>query len=262
MKSYEDILYDVIDNVAVIRLNRPQTLNALAPRMAEELLDATRRGEREARAMLIGAVGRCFSSGADLAGGGTIEFGDPALDMGRSLDGLINPIIYQMRTAQVPIVTSVRGAAVGVGCGVALAGDIIVAAESAFFYQAFSKVGLSPDGGSAYLLTKAIGRPRAMELMLLGPKLGAAKALEWGLINRLIPDDDLDTASMELATELARGPKSLGIIKRVAWAALDAAFETSMSNERVGQREAGRTEDFAEGVAAFRDRRPPQFTGR
>jgi 2-(1,2-epoxy-1,2-dihydrophenyl)acetyl-CoA isomerase len=129
------------------------------------------------------------------------------------------------------------------------------------FLQAFRNIGLAPDGGSSYLLTRAIGRPRAMEMMLLGEKLRAATALEWGLINRVVADDDVDTAGLALAKQLATGPKSLGIIKRVAWAALDASFETALSNERVGQREAGRTEDFIEGVAAFRGKRPAQFKG-
>ena len=175
---------------------------------------------------------------------------------------MFNPIIHQMRSAEIPIVTAARGAAAGVGCGIAIAGDIIVAGESAFFYQAFRHVGLSPDGGSSYLLTRAVGRVRAMEMMLLGPKLGAAKALEWGLINRVVPDAEVDYAAIALAQELACGPRSLGIIKRVAWSALDASFETALSNERAAQREAGRTDDFAEGVAAFRERRAPSFTGR
>jgi 2-(1,2-epoxy-1,2-dihydrophenyl)acetyl-CoA isomerase len=158
-------------------------------------------------------------------------------------------------------VPAVKGPAVGVGCGIALAGDLILAGESATFYQAFSKVGLAPDGGSSYL-TKAIGRPRAMELMLLGPKLKAAKALEWGLINRVVPDDQVDEAGLARARQLAQGPRSLGIIKRVAWAALDAAFETALGNERVEQREAGRAEIFIEAIAAFRDKRTPTFRGR
>jgi 2-(1,2-epoxy-1,2-dihydrophenyl)acetyl-CoA isomerase len=259
--DYENILYEIVDDVAMIRMNQPKTLNAMTRVMGQELRDAAWRAEREARAILIGAVGRGFCSGANLAEGG-IDLDDPSRDMGAELDGIFNPLIYQMRAASIPVVTAVRGPAAGVGCGIALAGDLIVAGESAIFFQAFGKVGLAPDGGSAYLLTKAIGRPRAMEMMLLGPKLGAAKALDWGLINRVVPDEDVDEAAMTLARELARGPRSLGIIKRVAWAALDASFETAMSNERVAQREAGRTEDFSEGVAAFREKRPPQFKGR
>lgn len=258
---FETILYEIKDDVAVIRMNRPATRNSMSEQMGNELLEATWQAEREARAMLIGAVGKGFCSGADLAEGG-IDLDDAGRDMGSRLDGIFNPIVYQMRTAKIPVVTAVRGAAAGVGCGIALAGDLIVAGEGAFFYQAFSKVGLAPDGGSAYLLTRAIGRPRAMEMMLLGERLYGPQAQEWGLINRVVPDDDVDDAAFELAKSLAQGPASLGIIKRVAWAALDSSFETSASNERVAQREAGRTEDFVEGVAAFREKRAPQFKGR
>jgi len=259
--AYNSILYDIVDSVAQIRLNQPKTLNAMTNEMATELLDAMRRAEREARAILIGGVGRGFCSGANL-GEGVIDLQDPGLDLGAGLETIMNPLIYQMRAASIPIVTAVRGPTVGVGCSIALAGDVIIAAESAVFFQAFSKIGLAPDGGSTYLLTRAIGRPRAMEMMMLGEKIAAAKALEWGLINRVVADDDLDAAGMELASRLACGPRSLGIIKRVAWAALDAAFETALSNERVAQREACRTADFIEGVAAFRDRRAPEFQGR
>lgn len=259
--DYETILYDVVDDVAVVRMNQPETLNAMTRQMGEELLQAVMRGAREGRAMVVGSVGRGFCSGANLAGGG-IDTDDPLLDMGGQLDGIFNPIIHQMRTAEIPVITAVKGPAVGVGCGIALAGDLIVGGDSTIFFQAFGKVGLAPDGGSSYLLTRAIGRVRAMELMLLGPKLKAATALEWGLINRVVADDQVDDAALALARELAAGPRSLGIIKRVAWAALDASFETTLSIERLAQREAGRTADFGEGVAAFRDKRPPVFKGR
>lgn len=258
---FKTVLYDIVDDVAVIKMNQPDTLNAMTQEMGQELLEATWQAEREARAMLIGAVGRGFCSGANLGAGG-IDVNDPARDMGGNLDGIFNPIVYQMRSAKIPVVTAVRGAAAGVGCGIALAGDLIVAGEGAFFFQAFCKVGLAPDGGSAYLLTRAIGRPRAMEMMLLGDRVYGPQAMEWGLVNRVVPDEEVDDAAFALAKTLAQGPASLGIIKRVAWAALDASFETSAANERVAQREAGRTDDFAEGVSAFRDKRKPEFKGR
>lgn len=261
MVTYATILYERLDDVAFIRMNRPDTLNAMTPAMGEELIDATARAGSEARAIVIGGVGRGFCSGANLTAA-DIDFADPERDMGSVLERVFNPMVRQLATVGVPVVTAVRGAAAGVGCSVALAGDLIVAGESAYFFQAFGKLGLVPDGGSSYLLTKAIGRPRAMEMMLLGTKLPAATALEWGLINRVAPDDDVDDAALALARELARGPRSLGIIKRVAWAALDASFEAALSIERVAQREAGRTADFSEGVVAFREKRPPRFEGR
>lgn len=259
--TYEYILYEIIDNVAFIRLNDPTTLNAVTSQMGEELLDALWRGEKESRAILLGSVGRGFCSGANLAEGG-IDLNDPNRDMGGRLDGIFNPIVYQMRASEVPVVTAVRGAAAGVGCGIALAGDMIVAGTSGAFIMAFRNVGLASDGGASYFLTRAIGRVRTMEMMLLGKKLPAATALDWGLINRVVADEEVDAAGLELAKQLANGPRSLGIIKKLAWASLDASFETALSNERVAQRDAGRTDDFIEGVAAFREKRATAFKGR
>ena len=160
------------------------------------------------------------------------------------------------------MITAVRGAAAGIGCSLALMGDLIVAGEGAYFYQAFRHIGLVPDGGSAYLLAKSIGRARAMEMMLLGEKLGAAKALEWGLINRLVPDDQVDDAALAIAAELADGPRSLGYLRDAAWAALENTLERQLEIERDCQRAAGRTRDFVEGVTAFREKRRPRFEGR
>ncbi|MET0371514.1 MAG: enoyl-CoA hydratase-related protein [Sphingobium sp.] len=259
--AYEKILYELVEDVAFIRMNDPATLNAVSTQMGEEVLAALWRGEKEARAIVLGSVGRGFCSGANLAEGG-FDLSDPNRDIGGRLDGVFNPIVYQMRASQVPVVTAVRGAAAGVGCGIALAGDMIVAGDAAAFIMAFRNVGLASDGGASYFLTRAIGRVRAMEMMLLGKKLPSATALEWGLINRVVPEEEVDAAALALAKQLAEGPRSLGIIKKVAWAALDAAFETALSNERVAQRDAGRTDDFIEGVAAFRERRPARFSGR
>lgn len=257
---YDQVQYEVTDDVAIVRLNDPATLNAITARLGGELLHALRRGEEEGRAVLLGGVGRGFCSGANLAGG-DFDMDDPRRDAGAILDALLNPVIAQIRNCAVPVVTAVRGPAAGIGCGIALAGDMIVASETAQFIQSFRHVGLVPDGGSSYLLSRAIGRVRAMEMMLLGEKLPAAKALEWGLINRVVADDALDEAALALARALAQGPRALGMTKRVAWAALDASFETALSAERVAQREAGRTADFAEGIASFREKRPPSFTG-
>lgn len=259
--TYEKVRYEVADGVATIRLNDPATLNAMSLRMGAELLDAIGRGEREARAILLTGEGRSFCSGANLTEGG-LDFDDPAFDMGRQLETTYNPIVLAMRGSRLPVVTAVRGPAAGVGCGLALAGDLIVASDTALFFQAFAKVGLAPDGGSSYLLVNAIGRPRAMEMMLLGTKVPAATALEWGLVNRVVADAELDAAALGLARELASGPASLGIIKRVAWTAMDATIGDALAEERIAQREAGRTGDFGEGIAAFRDKRPANFTGR
>jgi 2-(1,2-epoxy-1,2-dihydrophenyl)acetyl-CoA isomerase len=259
--SYEKIDYALTNDVAFVRLNDPATLNAVDPQLGQELLDAVRRSEREARALLIGSVGRAFCSGAKLSEG-TFDLDDPLRDAGAELDGIFNPVLYHIRNSEIPVVSAIRGAAAGVGCGIALSADIIVAGEGAFFFQAFRHVGLVPDGGSTYLLSRAIGRVRAMEMMMLGAKLPAAKALDWGLVTRVVADDDVDTVGRQIAGELARGPKSLSMIRKMAWAALDDHFETTLSNERIGQRAAGRTDDFKEGVTSFQEKRPAQFKGR
>lgn len=259
--AYEKILYELVDGVAIVRLNDPDTLNALSQSLAEELRDAMGRGQSEGRAILLGSVGRAFCSGANLADSG-FDLADPQRDVGTRLEMVFNPLILEMRASAVPIVTAVRGAAAGIGCAFACMGDLIVAGESAYFFQAFGHIGLVPDGGSTYLLAKAIGRVRAMEMMLLGTKLKAAQALEWGLVNRVVADDLVDAEALKLAAGLARGPRSLGYIRAAAWAGLETPLETQLELERALQREACRTDDFVEGVQAFRDKRPPTFTGR
>lgn len=258
--TYTRISYEIHDEVAVVRLNDPASLNAVSLAMADELLQAVERAQFESRALLIGCVGSAFSSGANLAAGG-IDLDDPQRDLGAALETYFNPFIMRVRNSKVPVVTAVRGAAAGAGASIALCADIIVAAESAYFYQAFCQVGLVPDAGAAYLLSRAVGRVRAMELMLLGGKLPAVKALEWGLITRMVPDLELEASALKIAAQLARGPHSLGMIRQGAWAALDLDLERELRREREQQCAAGRTADFAEGLSAFRDKRTAVFKG-
>ena len=259
--SYEKILYALDGGVARIALNDPATRNAGSAQLGQELLDAVGRAAGEARAVMLTGEGKAFCSGANL-GDAAAMIGDPMRDVGQLLDRYFNPVILALKSMQQPVVTAVRGAAAGVGAGIAMAGDIIVCGEGSFFLQAFRNVGLAPDGGSSWLLSQAVGRVRAMELMLLGERLYGPKALEWGLVTRCVPDDDVEETAMAMARDLAAGPRSLGIIKRVAWAAADANLETALSNERMSQREASRSEDFVEGVTAFGEKRPPEFKGR
>ncbi len=150
----------------------------------------------------------------------------------------------------------------GIGASLALAADLIVAGDTAYFLEAFRRIGLVPDGGSTYLLTRAVGRVRAMEMMLLGEKLSAAKALEWGLINRVVPDAQVEDTAFALAAELAKGPtKALGLIRQIAWKATDTDLATALQTERDAQRQSGRSADFREGVTAFLEKRPAKFTG-
>ncbi len=162
----------------------------------------------------------------------------------------------------IPIVTAVNGAAAGVGCSLALMGDMILAGESAYFLQAFRRIGLVPDGGSTYLLPRLIGRARAMEMTMLGERVTAAKALEWGLINRVVADADLMAEARKLAVELAHGPAALGHIRKLMWRSLDADWATQLDDEAETQNLAGSSEDFREGVKAFLEKRPAVFSGR
>ena len=259
--SYKWITYALENGVARIALNDPQTMNAANPDMGYELVDAFDRAADEARAVLLTGEGKAFCSGGNLAAAVEI-LDDPKRDFGEQLEVSLNAVLVAIKRIDMPVVTAIRGAAAGYGAGLAAAGDIIVMGESAFFYLAFRHVGLVPDGGASYLLSKAVGRVRAMELMLLGEKLPAAKALEWGLATRVVPDAELDDAAMAIAQELASGPRSLGMMKRMAWDALDNAYETALDIERRSQREAGRSDDFIEGVKAFGEKRKPRFKGR
>ena len=259
--AYEQITYAVTDAVARIALNDPKTMNAATEAMGHELVDALDRAAKEARAVLLTGEGRGFCSGANLSGAVSL-LEDPMRDVGGQLARAFNLVLMAIKHMEQPVVTAVRGPAAGFGAGLAAAGDIVLMSETGFFYLAFRQVGLVPDGGASYLLSRSVGRVRAMQLMLLGEQLPAAKALEWGLATRVVADDALDETAWEIARELASGPRSLGIIKRMAWDALDVGFETALDMERRGQRDAGRTEDFVEGVRAFREKRPPVFTGR
>lgn len=262
MTDHELVQYALDGDVAIVRMNQPETLNALSPEMSNALLEALRRGGEEARAVLLSGRGRAFSSGANLASGG-VDVADPERDLGAALDTVFNPIILHLRDMPVPIVTAVRGAAAGVGCSIALMGDIIVASREAYFLQAFANIGLIPDGGSPYILAKAIGRVRAMEMMLLGERYPAERAFADGLITRLVDDDALDETALDIARRLAAGPtKALSMIRRSAWAALDSSLEDQLARERALQRDAGRTEDMIEGVMAFFEKRPAKFSGK
>lgn len=259
--DYQYINYAVSDGVARIAMNDPETLNASNETMSAELLDALDRATVEARAIVLTGEGRAFCSGANLEVAAK-NLVDPRRDVGKALDRWLNPAVVAIKNMELPVVTAVRGPAAGVGCGLALSGDIIVCGEGGYFFFAFRHVGLIPDGGSSYLLSRAIGRVRAMDVMLRGKKIKAPQALEWGLVTEIVPDDQVEETAMAIARELASGPRSLSFIKQQAWIALDDSLESALSSERLFQRQACRSEDFAEGVTAFLEKRKPQFKGR
>lgn len=252
--------------VTVIAFADPATMNAAGVDTAQELtaaFDAATAEGSSTRAIVLTGEGRGFCSGANLSGGaGSGAGGGVSGDAGSSLKTVYNPLVTKVRNLKVPLVTAVNGAAAGVGCSIALMGDMIVAGESAYFLQAFRRIGLIPDGGSTYLLPRMIGRARAMEMALLGERVPAAKALEWGMINRVVPDAELMPTAMALAGELARGPASLALIRQTIWDSLDTDWADQLTLEADRQSIAGRTEDFREGVTAFLQKRPAAFKGR
>lgn len=262
--SYTKLKVSTDADVTIITLSDPATMNAAGVDTAEELtraIEAATGGASPARAIILTGEGRGFCSGANLtATGARVSEGRP--DAGAALASVYNPLVTLIREMPVPFVTAVNGAAAGVGCSLALLGDLIVAAESAYFLQAFRRIGLVPDGGSTYLLPRLVGKARAMEMALLGDRIPAPKALEWGLINRCVPDEELMPTALGLARELANGPASLGLIRQIMNASPDSSWSEQLHRERVAQRTAGRTEDFAEGVRAFLEKRPAVFKGR
>lgn len=259
--TYQHILYSLEDGVARIALNDPKTMNGVTEAMGHEMVDAFDRAAKEARAVLLTGEGKGFCSGANLSAAQDM-LADPMRDVGGQLDRAFNPVIMAIKRMEQPVITAIRGPAAGFGAGLAAAGDIVMMSENAYFFCAFCHVGLVPDGGATYLLAKAVGRVRAMQMMLLGETVDARTALEWGLASRVVPDEELDQEAMKLAKSLASGPRSLGFIKRMAWDALDSSLETALQAERRGQRDAGRTEDFLEGVQSFVEKRKPVFKGQ
>lgn len=249
-------------DVAILTLNDPATLNAVTVQTIEEIACALDETSGSARAMVLTGAGRGFCSGANLSAGMGDRKADGPYDSGAILESHINPLMLKLRDLPIPLVSAVKGSAAGVGCSLALAADLVVCGESAFFLQAFARIGLVPDGGSSWLLARSLGRARAMEMMLLGERIPAARALEWGMINRVVPDDEVVPAALDLAQALAKGPtKALAMIRRMAWSAADASFEEAMATERNNQRIAGQTKDHREGVMAFLSKRPATFTG-
>ena len=265
--TYSKIKTSVADGIGVITLSDPSTLNAAGLDLMDELQKAFdgMKADETVRCVVLTGEGRGFCSGANLSGRGGAAPSNPdpeGPDAGAALESVYNPFVKSLRDYPLPIVTAVNGVAAGVGCSLALMGDIIVCAESAYFLQAFRRIGLVPDGGSTYLLPRLIGKARAMEMALMGEKVPAKTAVEWGLANRVVPDDQLMATAMEFAHNLATGPKALGAIRKLMWESLDAEWADQLHAERLAQKHAGRTEDNREGILAFLQKRPALFKGR
>lgn len=252
---------EVDRGIARIVLDHAPTMNAITLQMVEQIREALPHIQQNARVLVMTGANGHFSAGVDLSPERGV--GSKRTDAGYRLETHFNPLVTDLRNLTIPWISAVPGAAAGVGCSIALSADLIVARRSAYFLQAFRRIGLVPDGGSAFLLSRAAGRVRAMEMMLLGEKIPAERALDWGLINRCVDDEDYDRTVDDFAERLATGPTvALALARRSAWAGVEADYATSLAVERECQAQAGDTEDFLEGVKAFREKRRANFTGR
>jgi 2-(1,2-epoxy-1,2-dihydrophenyl)acetyl-CoA isomerase len=259
----ETVKLEVASGVARIVLSRPEALNAWTRQLGEDMLSALESAadNPEVRAIVFTGEGRAFSSGADLKAGNELG-ADGKPDVLTRLRTVYHPLILRMRTVPKPVIAAVNGPAVGIGCSLALAADLIVASESAYFLLAFVNIGLGLDGGASLTLPARVGHARAFEIAYLGERIGAQQALGWGLINRVVPDVELEDAVDELAGRLASGPPgSYANIKRSINDRLYAGFEDLLDLEAVLQQERAESGDFIEGVLAFMQKRPANFTG-
>ncbi|MDR3421591.1 MAG: enoyl-CoA hydratase/isomerase [Xanthobacteraceae bacterium] len=249
--------------VAILSMNDPDVLNAVSPDMLKGLnaaLDALAAADAPPRCLVLTGVGRAFTTGANLQGRGAESL--PQRGAGQALETLVHPFLRRLRDLPYPLITAVNGPAAGVGMSIALMGDLVLCARSAYFLQAFRRIGLIPDGGSTWLLPRLIGRARALELSLLGERLPADTALAWGLVNRVFDDAVLMDEVHRLAHDLAAGPTvALAMIRRLYWESPQNSYEQQLDLECRSQRLAGATADFREGVKAFLEKRPAKFVG-
>lgn len=258
--DYDTIRFDIDEGLAVITLNRPEKMNALNVQMRAELTDAVKRADLSARVLVLTGEGRAFCSGQDL-GDGTASA--DRIDFEGTLRDEYEPLLRAITGAAIPVIAAVNGAAAGAGANLALAADVVIAARSAVFLQAFAKIGLVPDAGGTYLLPRAVGLPRAMGAALFAEKITAEQAAAWGMIWEAVPDMDFETHWRTRARQLSEGPTlAYKGIKALMRASHENSFEAQLALEAKIQGEAGRSRDFQEGVLAFVEKRNPRFEGR
>lgn len=262
--SYETIGFEIDGGVATLTLDRPDCLNSFNDRMHDEVRDALRHCEREdaVRCLLLTGTGRGFCAGQDLSERHT-EPGGEAPDLGASVEQHYNPLIRKLKSLSMPVVCAVNGVAAGAGANIAFACDIVLAARSASFIEAFCRIGLIPDSGGTWHLPRLVGHARAMGMALLGDRICAEQAERWGLIWKCLPDEELMTEANRLASHLATRPtRALALTKRALHASWSNPLDRQLELERDFMRIAGRTDDYREGVAAFLEKREAKFQGK
>ena len=262
--SYQTILLETAAGIARLTLNRPERLNSFNTEMHAEVQDALAALQREgsARVLVITGAGRGFCAGQDLSDRVVAPGGAPP-DLGASIERGYKPLILALRRLPLPVIAAVNGVAAGAGANIALACDLVLAARSATFIQAFARIGLVPDSGGTWILPRLVGHARALGLALLGDKLPAEQAAQWGLIWRCVDDAQLGTEVDTLARQLAAAAtRGLARTKQAMLEGCSRTLEQQLDIERDYQQELGHSADYAEGVAAFMEKRVPRFTGR
>ncbi len=262
--NYENILFSTEDGIARLTLNRPDRLNSFNDAMHAEVRDALERvkADTTARVLLLTGAGRGFCAGQDLSDR-AVSPGEAPVDLGASIERNYKPLILGLRALPLPVICAVNGVAAGAGANIALACDVVIAARSASFIQAFAKIGLIPDSGGTYFLPRLVGSARAMGLALFGDKLSAEDAAQWGLIWQCVDDGQLQSVVDKLLEQFARAPtRGLAAIKHALQASSANTLAEQLDLERDLQRALGASDDYREGVAAFMAKRPPNFTGR
>ena len=257
--DYKTITFDITDGVGVLTLNRPDKMNALTTQMRAEITYAMREGAKTARVIVLTGAGRAFCTGQDLG-----DRSDPsALDLERTLRDEYNPMLEAIYDCPVPTIAAVNGPAAGAGANLALSADVVIATESAYFLQAFTRIGLMPDAGGTWYMPRQMGLAKAMGAALFADKISARQADDWGMIWEAVEDDAFDSHWRARATHLANGPTgAYAAVKTAIRSSFDNTLVDQLAQEAHLQGQCGKSRDFQEGVVAFMEKRPAKYEGR